>query len=253
MSAALKVILVISLLINLVAVWGLFHYIWYGGSPIGELKRIILGDSNPSAFHDPFYQENQLLSKEAAAGKFDSLRVVFLGASITRSWDLEKYFPEIHPINRGIGGLAPSLLARFKENVIDLKPRAVVIKFCSINITNRIPLYSLQNIMQMLVQLAQDNNIIPIVCTIIPPGKPSAHIGELDVIDSLRSFNTWLKEFAAMNSISIVDLAAEIEDQEGYLPRAFSRDPVHLNQEGYEVISHAARPRINEILGIEKN
>jgi len=253
MSGVLKVILVISLLINLVAVWGLFHYIWYGGSPIGELKRKILGDSNRSAFSDPFYEENQLLSKEAAAGKFDSLRVVFLGASITRSWDLDKYFPEIHPINRGIGGLASSLLTGFKENVIDLKPRAVVIKFCSINITNRIPLYFLQNIMQMLVQLAQENNIIPIVCTIIPPGKPSAHIGELNVIDSLRSFNTWLKEFAAMNSINIVDLAAEIQDQDGCPPRSLSKDPIHLNEEGYKVISDAARPKINEILGVEVN
>ncbi len=253
MSGALKIILVISLLINLVAVWGLFHYIWYGGSPIGELKRKILGDSNRSAFSDPFYEENRLLSQEAAAGKLDSLRVVFLGASITRSWDLEKYFPEIHPINRGIGGLAPSLLTRFKENVIDIKPRVVVIKFCSINMRPSQPLHVLQDALDMMVQLSKANQIIPIVCTIIPAGKPSAHIGNYSVVDSIQEFNQWVREYAVEKSIPLIDYSSAIQDDKGFLPRRYSKDPVHLNEDGYQIISDAARPVIYRTLNLEVN
>ncbi|HEQ98423.1 MAG TPA: hypothetical protein ENO22_03670 [candidate division Zixibacteria bacterium] len=251
MSGILKVILVISLLINVVAVWGLFHYIWYGGSPLGELKRKLLGDSSQTSYQDPFYEENQALSREADEGKVDSLRVVFLGASITRSWDLKKYFPEIHPVNRGIGGLAPSLLTKFKENVLALKPRAVVIKFCSINMRPSQPVRVLQDALDMMVQLSNANQVIPIVCTIIPAGKPAARIGDYSVVDSIREFNQWVRGYADEKSIPIIDYAAAIEDDNGFLPRKYSMDAVHLNQAGYEIISNAARPRILRILGID--
>ncbi|NIS18109.1 MAG: hypothetical protein GWN00_09705 [Aliifodinibius sp.] len=251
MSGVLKIILIASLLINVVAVWGLLHYIYYGGSPLGELKRKLLGSPTRGNYQDPLHEENLRLKKEVEQGKYDSLRVVFLGASITHSWNLEKYFPEIHPVNRGIGGLAPSLLTKFKENVLDLKPRAVVIKFCSINMRPSQPLRVLQDALDMMVQLSKANQITPIVCTIIPAGKPSAHIGDYSVADSIQEFNRWVREYTDREQIELIDYAAAIQDDKGFLPRKYSKDPVHLNERGYEVISNAARPRIYRILDIE--
>ena len=55
-------------------------------------------------------------------------RVVFLGDSITDGWPLEKYFPGKAYVNRGIGGqTTPQILIRFREDVINLRPAAVVI------------------------------------------------------------------------------------------------------------------------------
>jgi lysophospholipase L1-like esterase len=121
--------------------------------------------------------------------------------------------------------------------------------FCSINISNGIPLYALQNIMQMLIQLSQANNITPIVSTIIPPGKPSARIGDLNVLDSIQSFNNWLRKYSAEELIAILDLARAVEDKRGFLPREYSKDPIHLNESGYTVISDYARPQFNRLLG----
>ena len=60
----------------------------------------------------------------------DKRRVVFMGDSITEGWsDLyASFFSNRSYINRGIGGqTTPQMLIRFKPDVIDLKPFAVVI------------------------------------------------------------------------------------------------------------------------------
>ncbi len=55
-------------------------------------------------------------------------RVVFLGDSITDSWNLGEYFPGRPYVNRGISGqTTPQMLIRFRPDVINLKPKVVVI------------------------------------------------------------------------------------------------------------------------------
>src|ERR1700679_3886286 len=55
-------------------------------------------------------------------------RVVFFGDSITDFWKLAHYFPGKPYINRGIGGqTTPQMLVRFRQDVIDLHPKVVVI------------------------------------------------------------------------------------------------------------------------------
>ena len=55
-------------------------------------------------------------------------RVVFFGDSITDMWPISEYFPGKPYINRGIGGqTTPQMLVRFREDVINLQPKVVVI------------------------------------------------------------------------------------------------------------------------------
>src|SRR5271170_4637771 len=76
----------------------------------GELKRYREADA---ALAPPAAKEN---------------RVVFLGDSITDYWKLADYFPGKPYINRGIGGqTTPQMLIRFRQDVIDLHPKVVVI------------------------------------------------------------------------------------------------------------------------------
>lgn len=241
-----------SIILNLAAVWGFFHYVRYGGSPLGELKRRLTGTTKQTPSELPYTNENAQFLAEIAQGKSDPLRVVFMGASITNRWDLERDFPEVHMVNRGVGGqLAPAMLSRFKRDVIDLKPKAVVIKFCSINIRPHMPLSVLKDGMTMMSRLAQANDIVPIVSTIIPAGKPEAHIGDFSVVDTLAEFNDWVRRYAAENSFPLIDFAAAIQDEHGFLPREYSVDPVHVNEKGYEKLAEAARPVIYQAVGIQ--
>src|SRR6059058_4346896 len=55
-------------------------------------------------------------------------RVVFFGDSITDIWKLEDNFPGKPYVNRGIGGqTTPQMLVRFRQDVIDLQPKVLVI------------------------------------------------------------------------------------------------------------------------------
>src|SRR6185437_633089 len=58
-------------------------------------------------------------------------RVVFMGDSITDGWDAPNmggFFPGKPYLNRGISGqTTPQMLIRFRPDVIDLKPKVVVI------------------------------------------------------------------------------------------------------------------------------
>lgn len=244
-----KIILIGSILLNLLAIWGFFHYIKYGGSPLGELKRKLTGSTRQQPAKIPYAEDNARIMQEISEGKADSNRIVFFGASITNRWDFEKYFPDIKLINRGVGGqLVPSMLARYKRDVLDLKPRAVIIKFCSINIRPHMPLKVLEDGMMMMVDLARANNITPVVSTIIPAGKPEAHIGDFSVADTLNKFNDWVREYAGQNSLYLIDFAAAIADEAGFLPRDCSVDPVHVNDKGYAILSEAARPVMEKVL-----
>ncbi|MDF1545874.1 MAG: GDSL-type esterase/lipase family protein [bacterium] len=247
-----KIILVGSILLNLVAIWGFFHYVRYGGSPLGELKRKLTGSSQQVAPRQSYAELNEQLKKQLAEGTAPDNRVVFFGASITRRWDLESAFPEVNMINRGVGGqLVPGMLSRFKRDVLDLKPEAAIIKFCSINIRPHQTLTMLKDGMTMMVQMAKQGNVKPIVSTIIPAGKPEAHIGNFSVADSLNQFNSWVRSFAEQHNLAMIDFARAIEDEHGFLPRDCSTDPVHVNDKGYQLLAEAARPVIHRALGLE--
>src|SRR6202161_2562462 len=70
------------------------------------------------------YREAAAALAPAAAGES---RVVFLGDSITDYWKLPDYFPGKPYINRGIDGqTTPEMLVRFRQDVIDLHPKVVV-------------------------------------------------------------------------------------------------------------------------------
>lgn len=245
MQKILIVVLIGSLILNVVAVWGFFHYVKYGGSPLGELKRRLTGTARQKPAESPFADEAALTPGA------DSLRVVFVGASIMRRWNLPEYFPGIYPINRSIGGqFLPDILARFKRDVLDLKPRAAVIKLCSINIRPQISRQALQDGIMIMTELAKAHNITPILTTIIPAGKPEAHIGDYSVVDSLRQFNEWVRRYAADNSLALIDFEKKLADEQGFLPREYSTDPVHVNDKGYALMAEAARPVIYKALGI---
>src|SRR6202030_2525397 len=71
------------------------------------------------------YREADAALAPAAAGE---KRVVFIGDSITDYWKLPDYFPGKPYINRGIDGqTTPEMLLRFRQDVIALHPKVLVV------------------------------------------------------------------------------------------------------------------------------
>lgn len=168
--------------------------------------------------------------------------VVFIGNSITDSWYnfRPEFFTSHNFAGRGISGQVTSqMLCRFKADVIDLHPKAVVICGGVNDIVGNngyidIP-YIVDNVASM-IDLAQSNGIIPIVGTALPTNyafwKPDfKNLGEL-----IKSYNEQLTELCAEKGVAMIDYYTPMADAEGGLKNEYSLDRLHPNTHGYEAI-----------------
>src|SRR5580698_10208905 len=130
-------------------------------------------------------------------------RVVFMGDSITEGWRIEGpdgFFPGKPYINRGISGqTTPQMVLRFRQDVIALKPKVVVI-LAGINDiagnTGPETLEQIEDNLASMADLAHANGIRVALCSILPafdyPWQPG-----LTPAPKIDAVNTWLKAYAA--------------------------------------------------------
>src|SRR5215213_7617771 len=118
------------------------------------------------------YREDN--EKSPAPAK-NELRVVFMGDSITDSWDDPKYggfFPGKPYINRGISGqTTPQMLIRFRPDVIALKPKVVVILAGTNDLagnTGPTTLEAIEDNLMSMVDLAHANGVNVVFSSVMP-------------------------------------------------------------------------------------
>src|SRR5689334_1304564 len=101
-------------------------------------------------------------------------RVVFMGDSITDAWGRQygQFFPGKPYVNRGISGqTTPQMLIRFRPDVIDLKPKIVVILAGTNDIagnTGPEPLEEIEGNLTSMAELARANGIKIVLCSLTP-------------------------------------------------------------------------------------
>ena len=196
-------------------------------------------------------------NKELGAPAADENRVVFMGNSITEAWVAQspEFFEENNYIGRGISGqVTHQMLLRFRADVIDLKPVAVVILAGTNDIAQNSGPASLEeiaaNIMSM-ADLATQNGIIPILCSVLPakdyPWKPG-----MDPLNKIPKLNAMIKTYALENNLSFVDFYEAMQDGKGGMkvPEHTSvNDLVHPNKAGYLVMEELVKEVIDSKIG----
>ena len=173
-----------------------------------------------------FKEANAML----AAPKPGEDRVVFMGDSITQGWKLDESFPGKPYINRGISGqTTPQMLVRFRQDVIDLKPKVVVI-LAGINDiagnTGPMTLEQTEGNIASMAELARANGIRVVLCSVLPafdfPWAPG-----LTPAPKVVAVNAWMKQYAAEKGHVYVDYYSAMKDERGGLPPTLSKDGVH--------------------------
>ena len=180
-------------------------------------------------------------------------RVVFMGNSITERWSVHspEFFKEPTRINRGIGGqTTPQMLLRFRQDVIELNPKVVVLLAGTNDIAgNTGPATNdmvLNNIFSM-VELAEANNIKVILCSVLPVNK-YPWSPELQPAQRVISLNKSLKLYAKKKMISYVDYFSSMADDKNGLPVKYAADGVHPNKEGYKIMESLLKEKIKFLL-----
>lgn len=173
----------------------------------------------------------------------DSQRVVFLGNSITEFWQVRhsSYFTaHPHYINRGISGQTSyQMLTRFREDVLALKPKAVVISAGTNDIAENTghfePEETFGNIVSM-TQLAQLTGIKVILTSVLPTKKFGWRNID-NVVEKISDLNKRIKQYATKYNLAYVDYYhALVNEKDFSLKSELTVDGVHPNAQGYQVM-----------------
>jgi lysophospholipase L1-like esterase len=194
------------------------------------------------------YKEADVQLGPPAAGED---RVVFMGDSITDGWKLDQSFPGKPYINRGIGGqTTPQMLVRFREDVIDLKPKVVIILAGTNDIagnTGPMTLDETEGNIASMAELAATNGIRVAICSVLPAYDYSWAPG-LEPAPKIVEVNEWLKKYAADKGYVYVDYYSAMKDARGGLPPNLSKDGVHPLPAGYAIMAPLAEAGIEKAL-----
>jgi lysophospholipase L1-like esterase len=166
---------------------------------------------------------------------------VLMGDSITDVWINyhPEYFEENNLVDRGIGGeTTGQMLMRFREDVINLKPRAVAI-LAGINDiaenTGPIELKKVFGNIINMVELAQANHIKVVMCKLVPANRfPWRE--RINPTEKVKMLNQMIEEYAHKNHIVLVDYFSPMSDNDRGLRADLGNDGVHPNSKGYRIM-----------------
>jgi lysophospholipase L1-like esterase len=191
----------------------------------------------------------------------NNARVVFMGDSITDAWQQPRYgefFPGKPYIDRGISGqTTPQMLLRFRPDVIDLQPKAVVILAGTNDIAgNTGPMTNeeIQGHLASMSELAHAHGIRVVLASVTPvsayhTASPSAVPQTTSrPMARIQALNDWIKTYAAAQGDVYLDYFSAMTDQSGLLRAELSEDDLHPNARGYAVMAPLAEAAIAHAL-----
>ena len=177
-------------------------------------------------------------------------RVVFMGDSITDSWDAPNsggFFPGKPFINRGISGqTTPQMLIRFRRDVIELKPKVVVILAGTNDIagnTGPTTLEAIQDNLATMAELARAHDIRVVFASLLPISDYEVRNGQAIIQskrrppEQIKALNEWMKSYAATHRFTYLDYYSAMVDDKGFLKDELSNDGLHPNPAGYAVMN----------------
>jgi lysophospholipase L1-like esterase len=198
------------------------------------------------------YREANANLKPPAVGEN---RVIFFGDSITDIWKLEEYFPGKPYLNRGISGqTTPQMLVRFRQDVIDLQPKVIVILAGTNDIAGNTGPMRLEDIeanYASMVELAGAHNIHLVLSSILPVHNYTAKSQDLFAQRSpekIMELNRWLKSYCAANNHVYLDYFSAMVDDKGLLKRDLADDGLHPNVTGYKLMTPLAQAAVEKAL-----
>ncbi len=196
-----------------------------------------------------FYEKENLALAEEIPLEDD---IVFMGNSITQFWKSTRpeFFNQNPYLDRGISGqTTPQMLLRFRQDVIDLQPKAVVI-LAGINDiaenTGPIEVKTIFGNIVSMVELAKANDIQVILCSVLPAAAFPWNT-KIDPKQKIIQLNNLLSAYATKHDISYVDYYDAMVMKDLSLNPEYADDGVHPNKKGYAVMEPLVEQAIQQL------
>ena len=179
--------------------------------------------------------------------------VVFMGNSITEAWANTRpdFFEKNNYLGRGIGGqTTPQMLIRFTPDVLDLRPKVVVILAGTNDIAGNTGSSSVKMIsdnIKAMSLLAEQKDIRVILCSVLPVYKYPWH-PEVEPVSKIKELNSWLKNYAKENDHIYLDYFSMLSDEKKGMKEIYAEDGVHPNARAYELMEPRVKTAIEKAL-----
>jgi len=177
-------------------------------------------------------------------------RVVFMGDSITDFWGRRagQFFPGKPYINRGISGQVTSqMLLRFHQDVVLLKPRAVVILAGTNDIGGNLgptPLEVTEDNLAAMTEMARANGIKVVLAALQPVCDYHRPQTQTRPPEKIVALNRWIREYTDKNGLVYLDYYSATVDDKGMFRKELTDDGLHPNAAGYDVMMPLAAKAI---------
>ncbi|MGI4020748.1 MAG: SGNH/GDSL hydrolase family protein [Janthinobacterium lividum] len=206
-------------------------------------------------YQDDWADLHHYAAKNAALPAPDSRneRVVFLGSSIFERWTalMPEFFENKNYINRGISGqISPQLLIRFRQDVINLQPKAVIILAGSNDIagsTGHVLNETIMNNIRSMVELAELNHIKVILCDYLPVFDYPWRKG-LKPAEKIIALNEQIELYAKKKNLAMLDYFTPFADEKNGQKAELTLDGVHPNAAGYRIMAKITEAAIKKVL-----
>jgi lysophospholipase L1-like esterase len=180
-------------------------------------------------------------------------RVVFFGDQITELWGRSgaKFFPGKPYLNRGVvGQTTPQMLVRFRQDVIALKPRVVVILAGTNDLTGVLGPGTEGTVgdnITSMTELAKANGIRVVLASVTPVCDCFKDQTGVRPQGKIIGLNGWIKEFAARSGAVYLNYYAALADGRDFR-MSLTRDGLLPNDAGYLVMAPLAEQAIASAL-----
>ena len=180
-------------------------------------------------------------------------RVVFIGDDVTDFWGQgdEKFFPGKPYFNRGIARqTTPQMLVRFRQDVIELQPKVVVIQ----GGMNDIAAFTgpgtqgmiVENI-ESMVDLARFNGIKVVLASLLPICDCGTNQTALRPRGKILGLNDWLEEYAEKTGSIYLNYYKALADGRNFKAE-WTKDGLLPNEAGYAAMAPIAEAAIQRAL-----
>lgn len=210
----------------------------------------VFAQSHEFAMIDAYARQN----KELGEPKKGEKRVVFMGNSITWNWAWTRgdFFKNNQLIGRGISGQTTyQFLLRFRQDVINLKPKVVVLNYGTNDIAENTGEYNEDhtfNNIKAMCDLARYHKIKVVLASTLPHKGFGWNPNIKDAMEKIRHLNDRVKAYAKENKITYVDYFSAMLSADGTAMREdLSKDGVHPNDKGYEIMEAIILPVVNKL------
>src|SRR5262245_35768570 len=171
------------------------------------------------------YYHSRLASFRQTVGDAD---VIMLGDSITEGIDWRELFPDVHILNRGIGGDTSTGVLNRLDEVIARHPKVVFLMIGANDLQMGVPVRTISDNCRSIVALLRQNQIRVVLHNVLYAradyrAQPTSKVNEL---------NDLLSDLCSPPRVLCLNLN-KIVAEGGTLSPSFSVDGLHLNTAGY--------------------